>query len=261
MKLFLISAYAVFFCSAIQTIAAIDFSLKGISSWIYGIKEETIMKETYFDFDGTVILENENGSIIIKSWSLPKIAIEATKKAPEKELAFLDLHMNVETHKATINAPSSKNNKYAIDYHIIVPFKTNLIVKNKGPIKIKNVEGAIKAYTESTLDIRGAVGSLTAQAQGNAIISYASLPLDTVIHVTSIKNDIMMALPKASNATLSAKTEFTMIHSEHFITLNPITVLLNKQTWSRLQKEVHGIIGNGGTQIVLTAYNGINIVY
>ena len=93
------------------------------------------------------------------------------------------------------------------------------------------------------------------------MIAFSTLPLESLVHITSTKSNVVIALPSQINATLTAKTEFNMINSEHFIMLNPMTILLNKQTWNRLQKEVYGMIGNGGTQIVLTAYNGVTITY
>jgi len=243
-----------------------DFSLKGISSWISGTKEEIFLKESYFDFDGTVFVDNDAGSVIVKSWSLPKIAIEAIKKAPEKEIDAIIINTTMNTNKVFINAEIKKNSttkdaKYSIDYRLIVPFKANLNIKSKGPIKIKNVEGSIKAFSENSIDIRGAVGKLTTESHGSTSLAFSPLPLESSVHSMSTKSSISVALPSMINATLTAKTECNMITSDHFIMLNPMTVLLNKQTWQKLQREVYGIIGNGGTQLVLTAYNGIDITY
>ena len=77
----------------------------------------------------------------------------------------------------------------------------------------------------------------------------------------STKSSISLSLPRHSNATIHAKTESHMITSEHVVTLNPITMVLNKQTWNALQRHVSGIIGNGGTPLSLTAYNGVSITY
>lgn len=242
----------------VQYTQSIDFTLKGITSWITGIKEEPIIKESFFDTDGTVILENNQGTVTVKAWSLPKIALEAVKKAPEKDLESLAIAMEVHNNKATIT--SSPKNKSSIDYHLMVPFKTNVIIKNKGPVKIKNVEGNISAISlENSLTIRGAVGNITARAQGEMNISFLSLPLDTTINATSSKNSIMLVLPKDIHANVYAKTAYNMVHSDHYIMLNPITVLLNKHTWNRLQREITGMIGNGGAHIFLNAYNGITI--
>ena len=257
MNLFLLSAYFVFSCTAMHYTSCFDFSLKGISSWITGNKEEVFLKEAYFDFDGTVFLENDFGSVVVKSWSLPKIAIEAIKKAPEKEIETLVINTQMSNSNVSINTAiknNAKNSKHALDYRLIVPYKANLIIKNKGSIKIKNIEGNIKASSESTIDIRGAVGNLNIQSQGTATVAFAALPLESLIHINSTKSTIVLALPSQINATITAKTEFNMINSEHFVRLNPMTVLLNKQTWHRLQKEIVGMIGNGGTQ------NNINSV-
>lgn len=246
----------------VQYTQSIDFTLKGITGWLTGIKEEPIIKESFFDFDGTVILDNNNqGTITIKAWSLPKIALEAIKKAPEKDLEALAIVMDVHNNKATIMS-SSKSTRSSIDYHLMVPFKTNITIKNKGRIKIKNVEGNISATSlENALTIRGAVGNVTARAQQEVNVSFLSLPLDTTVNATSLKGSITLAVPKDIHANVYAKTTYNMVLSDHYIMLNPITILLNKQTWNRLQREITGMIGNGGAHIFLNAYNGITITW
>ncbi len=246
----------------VQYTQTVDFTLKGITTWITGIKEEPVIKESFFDFDGTVILENNNqGTVTVKTWSLPKIALEAIKKAPEKDLEALAIIMDVHNNKATITS-TLKNTRSSIDYHLMVPFKTNVTIKNKGPIKIKNVEGNIIATSsENALVIRGAAADVTARAQGEVNLSFLSLPLDTTVNATSLKSSITLGLPKDIHANVYAKTMYNMVHSDHYIMLNPITVLLNKQTWNRLQREITGMIGNGGAHLFLNAYNGITITW
>ena len=244
----------------VQYTRCIDFTLKGISAWITGIKEEPVVKESFFDFGGTIILENNQGNVVIKTWSLPKIALEAIKKAPEKDLATITIDVALRNDKEATITSSSKSTKSSIDYHLMVPFNTNVIIKNKGHIKIKNVEGNITATSaESYLIIRGAVKNVSARAYSDVSISFLSLPLDTTINATSTKSSVTVALPKNIHANVYAKTVHHSIHSDHYLTLNPITILLNKQTWNRLQREIAGIIGNGGAHIFINAYNGITL--
>lgn len=263
MNKIIVTAYLVFFCTTMQYITCFDFSFKGIAAWVTGTTQEIFLKDSYFDFDGTVLLENEHGLVTVKSWSLPKIAIEAVIKSPEKDIETIQIIPHITNNKVTINA-TKKNiapHKCSIDYHLIVPYKANLMIKNKGNIRIKNVEGNIKAISENSISIRGAVGSLYVQTPANVQVAFATLPLESIVTLASTKGSILLSLPLLSNATIAAKTEFNVISSDHFITLNPMTVVLNKQTWNKVQKEVHGAIGNGGTKVNLSAHNGISIIH
>lgn len=268
MNFLLLLTYAIFLCSSmVHHSTCIDFSLKSITAWVTGNTKERFLREGNFDYDGTVLVHNISGSITIKTWNLPKIAIEATKKAAEKDMKNILIDMQLTTHKASINAtlaPSAlKNTKYTVDYRLIIPQHANIILTTQsGSIKIKNVGGATKAITHhGSIEIKGAINSIDAAATNAVSVKYNSLPLNSFVNLASSKGFITLSLPRHCNATLNAKTEFNIITSEHFITLNPITLLLNKQTWNNLQRHVSGIIGNGGTPLSLTAYNGVTITY
>jgi hypothetical protein len=250
----------IFFIAALtQPVYGISF--KKVSSWITGAKETTFFQEHPIEDKSTVTVENYTGTIVIKSWSLPKVAIEAIKSAPEKDLDTLDIKTISFPNHLSIKTTNKIKSGY-VNYQLIVPVHTNLIVKTEyGSIKIKNVEGTIQATTDNgSIDIQGAAQSIQACASGSIASSFSRLPLQSCVSLKSLKNAVNITLPTNSHATIKAFTTYNAIISQHFLTLKPITVTLNKQTWDTLKRQITGTIGNGGASIDISAHNGIRFL-
>ena len=238
-----------------------DFSLKNLNLWLTGSKEQTFFEEHILQQNGTVTLDNNNGSIAIKSWSLNKIAIEATKKISDKSNEDFILSTNATPDYVTINT-SSQETSDSITYKLIVPHHTTLNVKTlNGSIKIKNVHGVINATTaKGTITIQNAKNSIHASATGSIKTTISMLNPEHDYIFKSSRGSIALTMPITSNALLKATTTYGAIISEHFVTLNPITLTLNKQTWESLKRHINGKIGSGGPLLELTAYNGISLL-
>lgn len=237
-----------------------EFSFKGITSWIIGNKEATFFEEHPFENNGTLVIENNSGTIAIKSWSLPKIAIKAVKKASEKDLPTLEIDTIINNNQISIITTNKSKNGY-VDYELIVPTTTNVIVKAENcSVKTKNVTGTHKISTQSSIDIQGAANSIHALAAGPITIAFSQLPLTSTFNLKSIKSSVTLTMPNTSNATMRAITTYNTILSQHFITLKPITTILNKQTWERFKREISGTLGNGGAFFDISAYSGISLL-
>jgi hypothetical protein len=236
-----------------------DFTLKGLTSWVKGSKEETYFKEIPFYSDGTLVLENDLGNVTIKSWSFPKIVIEAIKHAPSKELTSLDIETTQVANQLYINTHNASKN-CSVDFQIIVPTTTNIILKGKDCIiKTKNIAGIQQVISNHSVDIQGASNSVQVTTSGAISVTLAALPAHATITLKSIKNSISLKLIPSCNASLKASTHYNAINSYQPITLKPVTLLLNKQQWENLKKTIEGNIGIGGPLIDLQAYNGITI--
>lgn len=236
----------------------VDFTLKGLTAWVKGEKEETYFNEIPFYSDGTLIIENDAGNVTIKSWSFPKIVIEAVKRAPGKEISQATIETKLIANQLYINNSNSSKN-CSIDFQIIVPATTNIIFKGKDCIKTKNIAGIQQIISNNAIDIQGASNNIQATTAGSISVSLADLPSHATIALKSNKNSIMLRLLPSSNATLKASTQYNSIISHQPITLKPVTLLLNKQHWENLKKTIEGVIGTGGPHIDLQAYNGITI--
>ena len=240
-------------------VEAIDFSLDGLTSWIKGIHKETFFKEIPFDSNGTLILENDSGSIIVKSWSFPKVAIQALKKAPDKELSLLDIETSLLSNQLIVRSLNGSKNG-SIEYQLIVPTNTNIVCKGKDClIKTKNISGIQKITTNTTIDIQGACNTVHASTSGMITAGFSNIPPQASISLNSIKSSIALTLPMHCNVSLNGTTHYNSIISHQLITLKPITLVMNKQSWDHLKKTVNGMVGIGGPVIDMTAYSGITI--
>lgn len=245
----------------ITTVTNAEFSFKSLTQWATGSKEQTFFEEHVLENKSTLFIENSVGSLSIKSWSLNKIAIEAIKNATEKDLPAMEINTLLrEKHLSIISLNKTKQG--TIDYQIIVPVTTNIIAKTDyGSIKIKNVHGNIQATTnKGSIDIQGAANNVCALSSGSVTINYSSLPLHGSHSLKSNKNAVTISFPVTIDATIKANTRYNSIVSEHFITLDSITTLLNKHTWENFKHHVHGKIGTGSTFFDISAHTGITIL-
>lgn len=244
-----------------QPLDSFDFSFKKITAWFSGTKEETFFQEFPIAYNATVLLENSNGNINVKSWSLPKIAIEAIKSGPPKELSKISIETIPLNNQLSIRTVLQSKNNY-VHYKLIVPTQLNLILKTEnGSIKIKKSSGIIQATTSNgSIDIQEASNSIYALASGPITVGFSSIPLQSTISLKSLKSTVALNLPNNTHATVKAQTMFNTIISHHFITLKPITTTFNKQTWEHFKRQLQGTIGNGGAAISIAAYNGIQFL-
>lgn len=209
--------------------------------------------------NGTLFIENDTGSITIKSWSLPKVALEALKKAPEKDINAIDIETMLINNQVSVRTIAPSNNG-TVHYQLMVPATTHIIVKAQNcSIKTKNISGVQQLSTLGSIDIQGATNSVHAITPAAINAEFLSIPLHGSLSLKSLKNSVTITLPLETNATLKAITTYNNVTSQHLITLNPITMILNKQNWDRCKREVNGTLGKGGASLDISAYNGITI--
>lgn len=252
------------YCLALLTphLLQADFSIKKITSWVMGTKESTFFEEHPLEDNSTVIIEINSGTIHFKSWSLPKVAIEGLKAANQKDLENITIETLVLPHQLSIKTMNNPKGSSA-DFQLIVPVHTNIIAKTQyGSIKIKKVEGSLQLSTENgSIDIQNAANNVQAVSSGPIVSTFSSLPPHSSLSLKSLKGAVSITLPTTTHASFKATTLYNSIISQHFITLNQITMLLNKQTWDRFKKDISGQLGNGGNStITISAYNGITIL-
>lgn len=129
---------------------------------------------------------------------------------------------------------------------------------NRGTITINKASGNIRAITEyGNINIKESTRNIIAKTQTGAIAaSCKTIPALDSISLSTGSGNIELSLPDKTDADLRARTERGKLISDHYITVKPQTVKLNKQTWSRLRKEVEGTLGTGEASIRLSAGRG-----
>lgn len=212
----------------------------------------------------TIDVTNVEGNISIKSWEQNKIILDAMKTGTEEELAATTISVNQKDNTITI-ASKIKENETAstVDYTIMVPIGSSLKITNssKGDIKIRQIRGTVNAMTEhGSIEIYDTVNSVTAKTNDGSIrIKQKNITQPNTLFLETLKGDVKLFLPKRLNADIQAKTFKGMVNSTIPVTLSPQTLVLNKETWNDMRKEVRGTLGTGGAPIIIDVSKG-NII-
>lgn len=134
---------------------------------------------------------------------------------------------------------------------------------DRGNIMVNKAQGNIHAVTQNgNITIDESTKSIIATTQKGGITTTCKnvQPLDTILLSTQSGN-IKLGLPAVTNAELQARTGRGKLLSEHYITIKPQTVKLDRHMWARFKREVNGTLGSGEATIKLSAtYGNINIV-
>lgn len=246
-------------CSA-QSINA-QFSFKNIVSYVAPKTQEEMLNydQAFTTHGGSLEVENINGSITVKTWGQEKVIIEAVKKGSEREIEELDIDARFSENFISLATRQPNKCKGSVDYTIIVPRKTNVSLKTlSGSISINQVTGSIAALTnKGSITINEAANAVRAKTtKGDIDVSMRHIKQATTIFLENQVGDIDLALPKKTNAQLSAKTAEGKISCDLYVTLKPRTTKINAQFWDTMKKEIDGTIGQPGSHITLHTIEG-----
>jgi len=235
-------------------------SLKSVGSWFTSWHNESFYKEIPLVTTRNLTVQNIDGPIVIKTWSLPKLVIEAKKSAKEKELTNITIETDITEQRALIKTVYQDTSlKGSVSYTLMVPEYTNVTIQTEtGTIKLKKVHGTINAQTGGgDIEIEHAARSVTAQSKSGPVsVTFAQIPLNAQINLTADYGHISVSLPQRVHASILAKSPKGSITSQQPITLSPITTKLDRNYWKQVKREISGMLGNGGATITLQATNG-----
>lgn len=254
--LLLISIYNISYCS---------FSPTKFISRLWNKSEQEVMNKDYpINPKSTIDISNVEGDITIKVWNQNKLVVEAIKKGTAEEVSSTTVNVKSQASHTYISTKVSADKPNAItNYTLMVPETVNVKanISSSGSIKIKQVRGSIDASTnEGSIEITDSTNTVVAKTgDGTIKIKQKYFNEPNSIFVETIKGPIYLYLPREIQANLHARTLQGTITSEQAITFYPQTMKLNKETWDRIKKEVHGTLGNGGSPITLEATRG-NII-
>jgi hypothetical protein len=232
-----------------------DFSLKTFNNWISGYTQETIYHEYEFKPGRTLEIENKtSGTITIKTWARHKIVVNAIVKSKEKTIPD-SLSIVINENNASFKTKNELPSSTVIDFELMIPEQTNLVICAGGAVKIKAVDGTINVHAQGAIDIRSAANSIRAQTDQSCSISMHTVPLSSRLYIESSRA-VDLIMPTNTHAHLYAKTENGTISSEHYFTFRPFSTKLNQTTWNQMRKEINGHIGNGGAHIEIHSKKG-----
>ncbi len=227
--------------------------------------QEHITKDYVVEDTCTILLENTEGSILVKPWSEKKVAFEIIKRGTEDELKATSVTSRAEGKEITITTRVAPDHYSAcVEYILMVPEEVSLqITQGKGPVTIKGLSGSVNvSLEEGTISIEDAQKSVTAKTgYGDITVKQNKFDETSGAFLETLQGTITLFLPRQARASLQATTAAGKIISDHPVTLAPITLKLNQQSWERLKKNVEGTLGglHGGAPLTLQTAKG-NIV-
>jgi hypothetical protein len=213
--------------------------------------------QTYpLDANGSIHLENVNGSVEIVAWDKNEVSLEAEKSARDQEgLARMHLRIDSTNRRLTIKTELEKkwrfweNMNAQVHYKLMVPagvaldkidvVNANITVTGvKGPVDLEAVNGGIEA--------EGLTGDGAFETVNGTIrVAYAALPASGRISLDTVNGTCKLTLPKDAAFDFEADTVNGRISCDFPITLQEAG-----------KREMRGSVNGGGARIKLESVNG-----
>ncbi|HVU15688.1 MAG TPA: DUF4097 family beta strand repeat-containing protein [Candidatus Didemnitutus sp.] len=204
--------------------------------------------------NGTVHLENVNGTVVIEAWDKPEVALEAEKTAPDDDYLKL-IHIVVDSKPDEISIKTEYEKKHTffgdtrgeVTYHLKVPSGATL----KG-INVVNSDIEVRGVT-AWVDLKTVNGKIDATgltAGGhfdtvNGSISVSFSHVSSAISLNTVNGSCRVKVPKDSAFSLKAS-------SVNGNTTCDLPVTLEKSGHHHLR----GTVGGGGPEVSLSSVNG-----
>lgn len=227
--------------------------------------QEHIAKEYPIEDTCQVTIINTEGSITVKPWNEKKVAFEITKRGSDDELKGTSVSSKAEANEIIITTRVLPDHYSAqVDFVLMVPEQVAIhITQAKGPVKTQGLSGVLNiSLEEGAITVEDAQKSVTAKTgYGDIKVKQHKFDDESSIFLETLQGAITLFLPRQTRASLHARTAAGRIISEHPVTLAPVTLTLNHQSWERLKKNVEGSLGGiqGGAPITLETAKG-NII-
>ena len=207
--------------------------------------------------NGTISLDNVNGSVEIVAWDKAEVSLEAEKGARDEEaLARIHLKIDATANKLRIKTEREKTWKFwdsanaYVNYKLMVPAGVSLdkidvvnarvrITGIKGFVNVDAVNGAIEAK-----NLSGA--SRFDTVNGSIEVSYAAMPAASdEISLDTVNGSCTLKLPAGAAFQLHAETVNGGVSCDFPITLEKSG-----------RHELRGSVNHGGTDVKMSSVNG-----
>jgi hypothetical protein len=245
----------------IFNIESYSFSWKSINPFRGEIKEDKPFQKEYdFDEGGEIVIENNIGNITVKGWGQKKIRLEARKKGSEDEIYYTSMSIKINNKTAYITTVAEDQDDIAeIEYYLFVPNQTTVKARTKsGKIKTEKIDAPVDLITEAGDISIDAINSVQAKSlDGSVKLKLRRLAPNGYAFIES-KNDTNLYLANTLNANLRLKTlgKNSKIESDIYLTVEPITTKLNKDSWERVKRDVKATIGTGDAPVTVDVIKG-----
>ncbi len=204
--------------------------------------------------DGTLELNNINGTVRIEGWDKDEVEVRAVKTTPDKEskldLVSIDVNSTPDNLSISTRYPQEEGVEVAVEYTVHVPRRTLLKHINtvNGALRVKDLDSVGDLHTvNGNIEVYESSGDLHARTTNGNV--YVELKHPSNAHGTmaeTTNGSVLLAIPADSQADLEAKCM-----NGSFSTDLPFVME------GAIQPRVlHGRLGKGGSSIRLGTVNG-----
>jgi hypothetical protein len=204
--------------------------------------------------DGTLELNNINGTVRIEGWDKDEVEVRAVKTSPDKDskldLVSIDVNSTPDNLSISTRYPSEEGVEVAVEYTVHVPRRTLLKHINtvNGTLRVKDMDSVGDLRTvNGNIEVYESSGNLHARTTNGNV--YVELVHPTDMHgamAETTNGSVLLAIPANSQADLEARCM-----NGSFTTELPFVME------GAIQPRVlHGKLGKGGSPIRLGTVNG-----
>lgn len=213
--------------------------------------------QTYpLDANGSIQLENVNGSVEIIAWEKNEVSLEAEKSARDQEgLSRMHLRIDSTNRRLTVKTEYEKKWKFwdnmnaQVHYKLMVPAGVSLdkIDVVNANITVTGVKGAVSLEAvNGGIEAEGLAGSGSIHTVNGSIrVGYNDTPASGSILLKTVNGTCKLTLPTNAAFDLDTDTVNGRISCDFPITLQDSG-----------KRALRGPVNGGGTRVTLKSVNG-----
>lgn len=204
--------------------------------------------------DGTLRIENLNGSVQVRGWDRPEVQVHAVKLAGRDpgDLAAVAIDVTATPARVTIATryPEDKGVDVNVDYEVRVPYRSLLehVATVNGNVGISNIEttGDLRTVNGNILAYNCAGGLSAHTTNGSIYEELASLAASGAT-LETVNGSVVVAIAPNAGADLD-------VHSMNGTTTSEVPFFVQS---AAERGHVTGRIGAGGPKLFMRALNGL----
>lgn len=213
--------------------------------------------QTYpLDANGSIQVENTNGTVEIIAWDKAEVSLVAEKIARNQE--GLDrMHLKIESSNRRLAIKTEYEKKWKfwdnmnaqVHYQLMVPAGATLdkIDVVNANIHVTGIKGAVRLETvNGNIDAQGLAANGTfSTVNGSVQVAYEKTPHGGEIYLKTVNGSCTLALPADASFDLDADTVNGRVTCDFPITLEKSG-----------RRELRGAVNGGGVRLRLESVNG-----
>jgi hypothetical protein len=241
------------FRSALRLGMVAFFALCSVVTSSFGVTRESTQSYP-LNADGTIELNNVNGTVRIEGWDKDVVEVHAVKTTPDREsnldLVSIDVDSKPNALSISTRYPQEEGVEVAVDYTVRVPRRAQLshITNVNGTLRLMDVDGIGDLHTvNGNIEIFEGGGDVHAHTTNGNVYLELKHPGDARGTFAETTNgSVMLAIPTDLQADLEARCM-----NGNFSTELPMMMKGAAQP-----RVLHGKLGRGGIPIHLGTVNG-----